>query len=145
MNVFLSLWVREMYACHSWLNLWPPQKGKTRKNKISALAQNITRLHDLESINHKSRNRQSSYLRQLWTWLTGIFSPSTILSTAGNAANRCTILRQSSRSLNASMNFGYLIPKRNSKQTTANHTKQALGKLKRLTEFYLSLMSISRV
>jgi hypothetical protein len=44
------------------------------------------------------------YLRHLWIRFTWICSP----STAGNEANKCTIVRQSSRSLRASINVGYL-------------------------------------
>jgi hypothetical protein len=64
----------------------------------------VNKLIDELNTAPKTDKQVIMYLRHLWMRLTWIRSP----STAGNEANKCTIVRQSSRSLRASINVGYL-------------------------------------
>ena len=91
-------------------------------------------------------NNQSNNLRQLWIRSTSMFSLST-LWIAGNAAKRWTILRQSSRSRSASMNFGYLYPSSYRCPFSSTSTKQAqkVATSKFMPSTNLSPISLSSV
>lgn len=78
-----------------------------KNNKNPEISVHKTRLAQIEYVRNYTlllKNLSKLYLRQLWMRFTSTFS----LSNAGKAAKRCTIVRQSSKSLRASINFGYL-------------------------------------